>query len=78
MKVNLKCFSGLASQYECGYDQKIEMTVSEGTTINKMLKNHGIPEEEVKICFVNGIISKKDYQLNHGDNLTLVPATGGM
>ncbi len=78
MKVNLKCFAELASRYECRYDESAEIEISEGTTVKQLLKNRRIPEEKVKISFVNGIISGADHQLNNGDDLTLVPATGGM
>jgi len=78
MRVNLKCFADLANQYECSYDQSVELDTSEGTTIRGVLKNSGIPEEKVKISFVNGIITDINQELNHGDNLTLVPPSGGM
>lgn len=78
MKVNLKCFADLANQYECGFDQIVEIDIPQGTTVRGILNKSGISEEKVKISFVNGIITDIDQQLIHGDNLTLVPPTGGM
>lgn len=78
MKVNLKCFADLANQYECGFSQIVEIDISQGATVRGVLNKSGIPEEKVKISFVNGIITDIDQKLIHGDNLTLVPPTGGM
>ena len=78
MKVNLKCFADLSERYECRYDEKTNVEMPEGTTVKSFIMNYGIPYETVKVSFVNGVISDANYQLRDGDDLTLVPAVGGM
>ena len=53
------------------------MQTEEGVTINDVLLQLGIPEEAVKIIFVNGIISKVDDVLHDGDRLGVFPAVAG-
>ncbi|MFZ0243849.1 MAG: MoaD/ThiS family protein [Desulfobacterales bacterium] len=78
MKINLKCFANLADQYTC--DHKITTTVGidEKTTVDQVISKSGIAKNDVKIVFVNGKVCDLEHTLNDGDNVTLVPATGGM
>lgn len=78
MKVNIKCFAGLNGRYGCSHHKKTELEIPDGTTVKELLAKNRIPEDEVKIYFVNGIIANKNQQLLNGDNLALAPATGGM
>ena len=78
MKVNLKCFANLAEKYTCDYQVTTTMDMTEGSTVEKLMNASGIPQEDVKIVFVNGKISGVGHPLNDGDRITLVPATGGM
>lgn len=78
MRVNLKCFADLAERYTCDYQVTTTMDMTEGSTVGKLMNASGIPNEDVKIVFVNGKISGVGQPLKDGDRITLVPATGGM
>ena len=78
MKVNLKCFAGLAEQYACDYHTSTVPELPDGSGVRDVTQMMGITEDEVNLIFVNGKISNADRALRNGDNLTLVPATGGM
>ncbi|MFZ0611654.1 MAG: MoaD/ThiS family protein [Desulfobacterales bacterium] len=78
MKINLKCFANLADQYACDHEVTTTINIDGETTVDKVMSESGISKNDVKIVFVNGKISGLEQTLNDGDNVTLVPATGGM
>jgi sulfur carrier protein ThiS len=78
MKINLKCFADLAERFACGYQASTSVETGDGATVETVMRQAGIPEEDVKIVFVNGKIAGLEQQLDQGDRVTLVPATGGM
>ena len=78
MRINLKCFADLAEQYTCDHEIITTVDIDAETTVDKMMSKTGIDEKDVKIVMINGKISGLEQTLNDGDNVTLVPATGGM
>lgn len=78
MRVNLKCFAGLSELYACDYRESTALDLPEGSGLCEVQASLGISDDEVSIVFINGKISNHDDVLRHGDNVTLVPATGGM
>lgn len=78
MKIDVKCFAGLATSYECDYRRTGALHLDTGATVNEALDKLSIPADEVKIAFVNSKIVPGDYPLRDGDRLSLAPATGGM
>jgi molybdopterin converting factor small subunit len=78
MKINLKCFADLAEQYTCDHEIITTVDIDAETTVDKMMSKTGIDEKDVKIVMINGKISGIEQTLDDGDNVTLVPATGGM
>jgi molybdopterin converting factor small subunit len=52
--------------------------LAEGTTVQKFLKDElGVPLDEVKIVFVNGITRRFDHVLADGDRVGIFPPVGG-
>jgi molybdopterin converting factor small subunit len=52
--------------------------LAEGTTVQKFLKDElGVPPDEVKIVFVNGITRRFDHVLADGDRVGIFPPVGG-
>jgi sulfur carrier protein ThiS len=78
MRIKLKCFADLAERFACGYQAPTSVEAFDGATVETVMRQAGIPQEDVKIVFVNGKIAGPEHQLNQGDRVTLVPATGGM
>ena len=78
MKVELRLFASLSAYMPPGAEDGSNMLQAEdGTTINTLLTQLGVPEEDVKIVFVNGIISKVDDVLHEGDRVGVFPAVAG-
>jgi len=51
--------------------------VEENTRVDTLMKNLGIPNDLVKLIFVNGRKQEDGYQLKQGDRLGLFPPVGG-
>jgi molybdopterin converting factor small subunit len=49
----------------------------EGATVGQLLRQLGVPEEEVKMVFVNGIVRDREQVLAAGDELGIFPPVGG-
>ena len=78
MKVYLKCFATLSDSYECDYRDSASHELSNGQTVEDLIRKEGISREEVKIIFVNGKKVNFDTVLSDGDQIGVAPAVGGM
>ena len=78
MKVNLRCFSKLANQDGCDFNESTPYGLDDGQTVEDLVKRAGIAREDVKIAFVNSRIVNFGTPLAAGDHVGLAPATGGM
>ena len=78
MNVYVKCFATLSDYYECDYQDSSSQEMSEGQTVEDLIKKQGMSEENVKIVFVNGTKVSFDTVLGDGDQVGLAPSVGGM
>jgi len=74
IKINLKLFVTL-SRYLPDNSEGLE--ILEGTTVEKLISDIGIPKELVKLIFINGKKQNMSYQLKNNDRLGLFPSVGG-
>ncbi len=74
IKVNLNFFVTL-SVYLPKNNQSF--AVPEGTTVEMLMQMLGIPDDSVKLIFVNGKMQDKTYSLKDNDRLGLFPPVGG-
>lgn len=49
----------------------------EGSTLADLVLDLGIPDEEVKLCYVNGRYQELDYILQDQDEVGIFPPIGG-
>jgi molybdopterin converting factor small subunit len=78
MKVNLRCFSKLANQDTCNFNNNTSYHLDKGYTVEDLVRRAGFARKDVKIAFVNSRIADFDTTLADGDRVALAPATGGM
>ena len=78
MNVDLKCFSTLANMDTCRIDVRRTYKISNGHTVEDIVRDAGIIRENVRIAFVNGRLAEFDTILSEGDRIALAPAVGGM
>lgn len=78
MQIRVKLFATLSRFSKSRYSgAPFEMEIPEGTTIQDLLRLLNIPNEEIKITFVNGIIQSSDYIIKLGDEVGIFPPIGG-
>jgi len=53
------------------------LELEESQTVSQVMAHLGIPEESVKLIFVNGVHGAKSTLLTEGDRLGLFPPVGG-
>jgi sulfur-carrier protein len=78
MRVTVKLFATLASFssfVQPGTPFDIDLT--ESATVGDLVDKLGIPSEETKITFVNGLIRDMDWVLKQGDEVGIFPPIGG-
>ena len=78
MKVHLRCFSKLANQDACNFNENTSYNLDKGHTVEDLVNRAGIAGEDVKIAFVNSRIADFDTTLADGDHVGLAPEVGGM
>ena len=74
LKIELKLFVTLAAFAPENADN---FTVQEGTTVAMLIRELKIPENTVKLIFVNGKKQDTSYVLKPGDRVGLFPPVGG-
>ena len=78
MRVNLKCFSALATTDACDYRNSTSYDLDDGQTVEDLVGRAGVDKENVKIAFLNNKIVEFDTVLSDGDQVGLAPSVGGM
>ena len=74
IEIELKLFATIAKYLPQSAEP---FTVEEGATVDQVVSNLNIPENEVKLIFVNGRQQRGDYTLCNGDRLGIFPPVGG-
>ena len=60
-----------------GLGEAFPVELPEGATVADLVRQLGLPEEEVKIVFVNALFRDPDHVLADGDELGIFPPVGG-
>ena len=73
MRIELKCYATLArfAPLSEGVD------VPESATVADVITSLGMPQDEIKLIFINGVHVSADTILKQGDRLGLFPPVGG-
>ena len=74
INIELNLFATL-SQYLP--ENKQSCQIHENTSIEKLIQELGIPDDMVKLTFINGKRTERTYILKHGDRLGIFPPIGG-
>lgn len=76
--VQVKLFATLRQRYphlEIGEPVAVELP--EGATVRQLLVELQVPDDQVKIVFVNHVICDRDHPLTDGDAVGVFPPVGG-
>jgi molybdopterin synthase sulfur carrier subunit len=76
--VHVKLFATLR-QYRpgLGLGEAFPVELPEGATVGDLLHELGLPDDEVKIVFVNALFRDRTHVLADGDELGIFPPVGG-
>jgi len=78
--VQVKLFAtllGLAGPPGLGIGQAFPVKLPEDATAADLIDHLGLPPEEVKLLFVNGLFRTPEHVLADGDELGIFPPVGG-
>ncbi len=78
MHIQVNLFATL-SRYKPagGTKEALTMTCEDGATIQELLVQIGLPMEQVKLIFLNGVHAQADTVLRDGDRVGVFPPVGG-
>lgn len=79
INIEIKLFANLReyNPEEPGGKEAVEYEIAEGSTIEDLYRELEIPEDHVKMNFVNNLKKKKDYELQDGDRVAVFPPIAG-
>ena len=78
MRVRVKLFATLARFSAGGLPgTPFEVDLPAGATLQDLVGQLGIPAEETKVTFVNGIVQPMDWVLQAEDDIGIFPPVGG-
>jgi molybdopterin converting factor small subunit len=79
IKIEARLYATLGKYHPEGkVGEALARELAEGTTVQKLLENElGVPPDEVKTVFVNGVSRSFDHVLADGDRVGIFPPVGG-
>jgi molybdopterin synthase sulfur carrier subunit len=78
MLVTVKLFASLARFSPGGLPgTPFEVTLPTAACVQDLVNKLGIPTEETRVSFVNGLIVAPEWVLNQGDEVGIFPPVGG-
>ena len=60
-----------------GVGERFPLELPAGATVGDLLRALGLPEQEVKVVFVNALHREPDHPLAEGDEVGVFPPVGG-
>jgi len=78
MTVYVKLFATLRRYRPgLGVGESFPVRLPAGATVGDLLCELGLPEQEVKVVFVNAVHRESDHSLADGDEVGIFPPVGG-
>jgi molybdopterin converting factor small subunit len=76
--VEVRLFATLRRQFpHLGVGEAMSVELPDDATVGRLVRELELPEEQVKVVFVNGTVRKEDYGLTDGDEVGIFPPVGG-
>jgi molybdopterin synthase sulfur carrier subunit len=76
--VHVKLFATLRRvRPDLSLGQSFRVALPEGATVADLIDELGLPEEEIKLVFVNATYRELDHILSAGDEIGIFPPVGG-
>jgi sulfur carrier protein ThiS len=78
MRVHLKCYATLASREKCDINDSTAYEMTEGKTVENLIKLSGINLDDVRIAIVNGRVVSLHEVLKEGDRIGLAATVSSL
>lgn len=76
--VQVRLFATLRRHYpRLGVGEAMQVELAEGATVAHLIEHLGLPAEQVRVVFVNGVARGEDHPLAPGDEVGIFPPVGG-
>lgn len=78
MKIEVNLYASLGKYRRSdARDRPWAVDVADGATVGELLDGLGVPADEVKMIFLNGLHAGREASLKEGDRLGVFPPVGG-
>ncbi len=78
MKITVKLYATLARYSPGGLaGTPFEVDLPESAQLRQLVDHLGIPDQETRVVFVNGLVREMDWVLQPGDDVGIFPPIGG-
>lgn len=76
--IQVKLYATLRRHYpDLDVGEAMQVELSEDATVGDLVQELELPEEQIKVVFVNGTVRKEDHRLSDGDEVGIFPPVGG-
>ncbi len=76
--VKVKLYATLRRHFpDLGVGEAMTVELAQDATVEDLIDELELPEEQVKVIFVNGTVRKVDHPLSDGDEVGVFPPVGG-
>jgi molybdopterin synthase sulfur carrier subunit len=76
--VRVKLYATLRDHYPgLGIGEAMAVALPDGATVGQLVRQLALPDDQVKVLFVNHVIRREDHQLAPGDVVAIFPPVGG-
>ncbi len=78
MKITVKLYATLARFSAGGLaGTPFEVDLPDAAQVHQLVSQLGIPDQETRVVFVNGLVREMDWVLEPGDEVGMFPPIGG-
>ncbi len=78
MKIEVHLFASLAKYLpEDAINKTCTIKLSDQSTVADLIKEMKLPDQSIKLIFLNGIHASRTSELNDGDRVGIFPPVGG-
>lgn len=78
IEVKVKLFATLRREYpDLGIGEAMSVAVPDDANIADLVERLNLPDDQVKVVFVNGTVRRRDFRLSEGDEVGIFPPVGG-
>jgi len=76
--VRVKLYATLRDQFPgLGIGEAMAIALPDGATVGQLIRQLALPDDQVKVLFVNHVVRREDHRLEAGDEVAIFPPVGG-